>query len=683
MTLMPTLTSLPQSATLTAEDANDSGDTIGDGTNALRTSVDSLTVTTSAGSTAGAQFLLEDNGLTAVNLNAGTAAITLTLTRGSLFDTDADTDITAGRLLITLLDVDDAGDDVGTQSNAIQTSVSDLTVITDAGSVHGDQYLLEVNGLTQLALNAGTANVTLTVSDGNLEDSDTNVDVLATSATIQLNGTSTTVGTAANVLQTSVTSLSVQNSGDQFLVEQDGLANINLNATTGNIELTLLDGSLQDGDTDTDVTGNSARIILADANDSGDAVGTATNPLQTSVNSLTVFTDADSNDGAQFLEELNGLTALEVNAGSALIRLTLLQGNLEDADTDDDIITTGITLTLNSSGSFAGTSGNLINTNVDSLTVTTNNGSQFFRERSGIDAVNMIAGSGAITLVLTEGALSDVDGDIDFTGGAATIVLEDANDSGDDVGSTNNAIRTSVDSLTVTTSAGSTYGNQYLLEDDGLTQLNLNAATASITLTLSNGSLLDGDADIDATAGFLLITLEDSDDSGDDAGTLESPIQTSVDELTVQTGAGSVFGNQFFREASGLTRINLDSKGGLINLKLTEGSLQDSDGENDVIATTAVITLEDANDNGDDVGTLTNPIHTSVDSLSVFTSAGLFFGNQFFREANGLTQANLDSGAALINLKLTDGALQDIDAANDFIGTTAVITLEDAERLRR
>jgi hypothetical protein len=547
-------------------------------------SVDSLTVTTSAGSTAGAQFLLEDNGLTAVNLNAGTAAITLTLTRGSLFDTDADTDITAGRLLVTLLDVDDAGDDVGTQSNAIQTSVSDLTVITDAGSVHGDQYLLEVNGLTQLALNAGTANVTLTVSDGNLEDSDTNVDVLATSATIQLNGTSTTVGTAANVLQTSVTSLSVQNSGDQFLVEQDGLANINLNATTGNIELTLLDGSLQDGDTDADVTGNSARIILADANDSGDAVGTATNPLQTSVNSLTVFTDADSNDGAQFLEEINGLTALEINSGSALIRLMLLQGNLEDADADDDIITTGITLTLNSSGSFAGTSGNLINTNVDSLTVTTNNGSQFFRERSGIDAVNMIAGSGAITLVLTEGALSDVDGDIDFTGGAATIVLEDANDSGDDVGSTNNAIRTSVDSLTVTTSAGSTYGNQYLLEDDGLTQLNLNAATASITLTLSNGSLLDGDADIDATAGFLLITLDDSDDSGDDVGSSGSLIQISANDLTVITDAGSKDGNQFLREANGLTQLDLRAGTANVTLTLTEGSLIDSDANVDITA---------------------------------------------------------------------------------------------------
>jgi hypothetical protein len=97
-----------------------------------------------------------------------------------------------------------------------------------------------------------------------------------------------------------------------------------------------------------------------------------------------------------------------------------------------------------------------------------------------------------------------------------------------------------------------------------------------------------------------------------------------------------------------------------------------------VIAANAVITLEDANDSGDDVGTLANPIHTSVNSLTVFTSAGTAFGNQYLRETNGLIQVSLDSSAALINLKLTEGALQDADTENDVIATTAVITLEDA-----
>jgi hypothetical protein len=126
--------------------------------------------------------------------------------------------------------------------------------------------------------------------------------------------------------------------------------------------------------------------------------------------------------------------------------------------------------------------------------------------------------------------------------------------------------------------------------------------------------------------------------------------------LTVFTSAGTVFGNQYLREENGLTQVNIDSSAALINLKLTEGALQDADTENDVIATTAVITLEDANDTGDDVGTLMNPIHTSVADLTVFTSAGSLFGNQFIREADGLIQINLDTNAALINLKLTEGA---------------------------
>jgi hypothetical protein len=173
--------------------------------------------------------------------------------------------------------------------------------------------------------------------------------------------------------------------------------------------------------------------------------------------------------------------------------------------------------------------------------------------------------------------------------------------------------------------------------------LNLDSTAATINLKLTEGALQDSDGLNDVIATTAVITLEDTNDSGDDAGTLANPIHTSVDDLTVFTSAGSVFGNQFVREADGLIQVNLDSNAALINLKLTEGTLQDADAANDVIATTAVITLEDFNDTGDDVGTLINPLHTSVADLTVFTSAGSLFGNQFIREADGLIQINLDS----------------------------------------
>jgi hypothetical protein len=72
-----------------------------------------------------------------------------------------------------------------------------------------------------------------------------------------------------------------------------------------------------------------------------------------------------------------------------------------------------------------------------------------------------------------------------------------------------------------------------------------------------------------------------------------------------------VFGNQFIREADGLIQINLDSNSALINLKLTEGALQDTDTANDVIAANAVITSGRCKRLlAMTVGTLANPIHT-------------------------------------------------------------------------
>ncbi|MGV2335501.1 MAG UNVERIFIED_CONTAM: hypothetical protein LVR18_15775 [Planctomycetaceae bacterium] len=199
--------------------------------------------------------------------------------------------------------------------------------------------------------------------------------------------------------------------------------------------------------------------------------------------------------------------------------------------------------------------------------------------------------------------------------------------------------------MTVFTSAGTVFGNQYLREANGLTQVNIDSSAALINLKLTEGALQDADTENDVIATTAVITLEDANDTGDDVGTLMNPIHTSVADLTVFTSAGSLFGNQFIREADGLIQINLDTNAALINLKLTEGALQDTDTANDVIAANAVITLEDANDSGDDVGALANPIHTSVNSLTVFTSAGTVFGNQYLREANGLTQVNLDSSA--------------------------------------
>ncbi|MGV2335498.1 MAG UNVERIFIED_CONTAM: hypothetical protein LVR18_15760 [Planctomycetaceae bacterium] len=234
--------------------------------------------------------------------------------------------------------------------------------------------------------------------------------------------------------------------------------------------------------------------------------------------------------------------------------------------------------------------------------------------------------------------MQDADTANDVIATTAIVTLEDANDIGDNVGTLANPIHTSVDSLTVFTSAGTSFGNQFLREANGLIQVNLDSNAALINLKMTEGTLQDADVADDVIANTAVITLEDANDTGDDVGSLMNPIHTSVADLTVFTNAGSVFGNQFIREANGLTQINLDSSAALINLKLTEGTLQDADASNDIVATSTVVTLEDANDSGDSVGTVLNPIHTSVDDLTVYTNAGDIYGSQFIREANGLIQ---------------------------------------------
>ncbi|MFM7037949.1 MAG: hypothetical protein ACKO2L_09505, partial [Planctomycetaceae bacterium] len=199
-----------------------------------------------------------------------------------------------------------------------------------------------------------------------------------------------------------------------------------------------------------------------------------------------------------------------------------------------------------------------------------------------------------------------------------------------------------------------------------------------INLKLTEGALQDADASNDVIATTAVITLEDTNDTGDDIGTLLNPIHTSVDDLTVFTNAGSIFGSQFIREANGLVQVNLDSNNALINLKLTDGSLQDGDSGNDVIAATAVITLDDGNDSGDDIGALLNLVHVSVSDLTTFTNSGSIHGSQFLREANGLSAFNLNAGSGSILLRLTEGSLQDGDSGVDVLSDKIVIIVEDA-----
>src|SRR5262245_4961770 len=210
---------------------------------------------------------------------------------------------------------------------------------------------------------------------------------------------------------------------------------------------------------------------------------------------------------------------------------------------------------------------------------------------------------------------------------------------GGNIGTNAQRLRTSVGQLTTNTAANN--GDQFITEQDGLTQLNLNAgASGDVSLVVSIGAVFDSDTVTDITAQAANVTLNTG--IARNFGTAANPIATSVDALAVNTEAG---GSQFISESNGLTALNLIAGAGNVTLIVTAGSIFDSDAGLDIDAAAATITIGDAT--VQHFGAFTGPIATSVNNLSVSTAGG---GSQFIAEANSMTVTNLDAGTGAVTL---------------------------------
>ncbi len=89
--------------------------------------------------------------------------------------------------------------------------------------------------------------MTLSVTTGSVSDLDNATDISAKSANVTVSNGS--FGTSANAIVTSVDELTVSTAaqnGDIFVTETNGLSNLSLSAGTGNVTLTLNDGSVVD-----------------------------------------------------------------------------------------------------------------------------------------------------------------------------------------------------------------------------------------------------------------------------------------------------------------------------------------------------------------------------------------------------------------------------------------------------
>ena len=493
--------------TVSGDDLTLSSEFIGAPGASVKTSVNTLTTSTFGGD----QDITEANGLNAISLDAaGPRYIALTLTAGSLLDTDGAADITVSDASFTL---SGAGAAIGSGANNIQTTVDFLTTATN----NGNQFITESNGLLGLDMDAGTGDLTLTLTTDDLTDGDGSTDITADDASITLLDLAAMIG-ALDPIQTAVNTLtSFTVGGTQYFEESNGLDAISLDAGLSSITLDVTAGDLSDADGLTDVTAFALSVTLDGV---GASIGAGT-PIHTSITSLATITS----DGNQSFRESNGISILNLAAGTGTVDLTLVLGSLVDGDGTAAITAAIASIVTLGAGATIGDAIDDIRTSVDSLTTTTNNGDLFLTEDNGLTALNLAAGTGDIMLTLTAGGITDADPAADITGVDATITAPDG------MGTLANRIRTNVSTLTTDT----TDTDQFILEDSGLSAINLDAGVGSVNILLTAGAVSDLDPGTDAAAGGFTVTAPAG------IGSALNPISTEISTLAASATTAGIF----------------------------------------------------------------------------------------------------------------------------------------------
>ena len=384
---------------------------------------------------------------------------------------------------------------------------------------------------------------------------------------------------------------------------------MNLNAAGGSLTLAV-GGAITDADPDTDVTAVSATITVGGA---AQNVGAASSPINTNVSNLSVDTSAGG--GSQFITNSNTVTALNLNAGSGNVTLVQTLASINDSDPSDDIIATAASITFSDSHQQnIGIASNPIGTSVSDLSVDTSagGGSQVITNSKALTALNMNAGAGNVSLVVSSGAISDTDAATDMIAAAANITLSDS--TAKDFGSSANPIGTSVNDLSVSTAAGN--GSQFSTEANGLTGLNLDAGIGNVTLNVITGGVADTDAATDITGTLLNVTLGDPTEQN--FGSAANLINTNVFEPTVNTAAGG--GSQFLSNSNHINALSLNAGSGNVTLVIPSVpgvllDVEDGDPDVDITANAASVTL--AKPSHQNVGSLVHRISVNVDDVQL------------------------------------------------------------------
>ncbi len=614
--------------------------------------------------------------------------------------------------------------------------MDELTVSTAAQN--GDIFVTETNGLSNLSLSAGTGNVTLTLNDGSVVDTDNLEDIIAKSANVTVSNGA--FGTGSNSITTNVDVLLVDTTGangDQFISEVSGLSGFNLNAKEGNITLTA-GGAILDSDNDVDVTANIANLTVT-----GGIGENLTKAIQGNIDAL-VF--SNNGTGSVFFNQVadgGNLTVsgkntaesqnifIKVQGDNAV--LTVAAQDLKSANgiislTADDMDILGnvdagssyVSLNTNNAaqdielGNATGSATRLYLSNGELDKISAGTRVEIVTESGNIELANTIsAGTGYSTLSLrtTNGTITDVTGKQTPQLVVANLELVSGNGIGNV--SANGAVDLAVGNL----SAYSQSGSIYLTDTEDLTLKSITGPDYSLKATgdganvsvVAEGNVFV-ESNIEISNGALLL---EATNGGIDVvgGQFNVPrlalvsansinISGNVDVLAANvTGAGNGFE---FTDANGLTigSVTVESEtvtgittnGGSVTVKTNDGNLAIN--SNVTTNNGAISFTAESVGNRISIGTnvVINAANTvvaqpldpaislvaddiSIDSSANVTTNGTVFITPF-TAGTGVTLGGDTTGT----LGLTDEELDTIHASNLLLGSneTGDVTVANA-----
>ncbi|MBM83138.1 MAG: hypothetical protein CMJ78_21460, partial [Planctomycetaceae bacterium] len=614
----------------------------------LTTSQDdaSITVTTAATTGVTVTANLTANGAGNVDINSGA---------GFTLDDGITLSSTSGNITI-----DTTGANALTINGTVQTAGAGTVTLTgtDAITMDADSLIQATAAVTVNATDTATIDVvtstgsTVTISSTN----DSILEAAATNAisgtTVTLNagtGTSDSVGTDANRINTSATTLSGTAGTGGFFVDETDSVELGTIAITGAGDVTITATAI------TAAANATAEIDTAGTIDLTAGVIGATNTVD--LTNATALVINDNAAGAIRIDEITSSTIAATtivvgNASFGTIDITFSNG--DSIDIDDNHALTNIDLDQGGSTfDYTVTTGNVTvtaaNTADENFSITATAGTLALVD---VDTTmgNVTASTSGTITVTSDGGVTTTGGDIDLNSSTGSIVTTAADNAVADIASGGG-------SITLEANTG--------ILDNAAAAFDLDSGGGAVSLTVDGtGEIVADYESADADAVTLTITHTDTGSAVFDS--------LATDTLTVNASTINN-GNLEIRNGAGITvagTLDTSTNNGTLTLQAETGDISLGDVDNILAPGSGALTIEAT------AGNITVADATTNNEIN--TSGDVNLTGQSIGATNALDITGTNNNSKLDVTTVATSGTTDIDVGTDLFDQV-VLTLNDAD----